>query len=70
MNPNNIITESNNEAFMMPVYILHQEHDEDVQIALTESGSSFRKFNGKEYWNIMNQLGHTSMDFNKCTCKK
>lgn len=53
-----------------PEWKMHQDHDEYVQDCLDKSGSSFRKFNGKKFWNIMKQLGHTSMDFHKCECHK
>lgn len=53
----------------IPEWELHQMHDEDIAVALDESRSSIRKFNGKEFWAISKSMGHTSFDFHKCACK-
>ena len=59
----------------MSEWMLRQLHDEDVATALEQSGSlnksrQITQFRGKEYHEILQELGHTSMDFEKCECRK
>ncbi len=57
------------ELYKIPTHKLHQEHDEEIAQIMKESKSSFRKWNGKLFWKLANECGHTSLDFNFCECK-
>jgi hypothetical protein len=69
-----ITTEIGNNANLLlatvPDYILHQEHDEEIKRVMDATGCTFRKWNGKAFWELANECGHTSLDFNKCDCKR
>lgn len=34
----------------------------------TSSKNLWRRFKGEEFWKLMEDLGHTSIDFDKCDC--
>ena len=73
-NETSITTEIGNNANLLlatvPDYILHQEHDEEIKRIMDATGCTFRKWNGKAFWELANECGHTSLDFNKCDCKR
>jgi hypothetical protein len=73
-NETSITTEIGNNANLLlatvPDYILHQEHDEEIKRVMDATGCTFRKWNGKAFWELANECGHTSLDFNKCDCKR
>jgi phosphomannomutase len=48
---------------------LRQDHDEEIKNIMELTGSTFRNWKGKEFWEKANEAGHTSLDFNKCKCK-
>lgn len=47
-----------------------QEHYEEVGNIMKEVGCTFRRWYGKKFWELANECGHTSLDFNKCVCKQ
>jgi hypothetical protein len=54
---------------------LHTEHDQDIKDALAYTGcldsqSRIRSWKGGQVMPLLDELGHTSLDFNKCRCKK
>jgi hypothetical protein len=51
-----------------PVWELRQCHYEEIKRVMVETGTSFRKLNGKEFWELAKDCGHTSLDFDKCDC--
>ena len=55
---------------VVPVWKLRQEHDEEIKRVMEETGCTFRKWNGKAFWELANKCGHTSLDFDKCDCKR
>lgn len=55
---------------VVPEWKLHQEHDEEIKRVMEETGCTFRKWNGKAFWELAKECGHTSLDFNKCECKR
>lgn len=66
-------TKGNNANTLLatvPVWKLHQEHDEEIKRVMDAIGCTFRKWNGKAFWELANECGHTSLDFNKCDCKR
>lgn len=54
----------------VPSWKLHQEHDEEIKRVMDVTGCTFRKWNGKTFWELANECGHTSLDFNKCVCRQ
>ena len=60
---------------LLPEWRLRQFHHEDVSQVLENQGcldsqGRIRKFNGKTIWPALAELGHDSMDFDKCSCRK
>lgn len=66
------------EASKIAEWRLRQEHHYQIEQCLKDSGSTIRpsdglmvgRFNGATFWKLANELGHTSMDFNRCKCKE
>lgn len=59
----------------MQIWQKRQKHHEDFQklakeLKMLDSKGLFRHFNGSAFWPKYQELGHTSMDFNKCSCNK
>ena len=54
----------------VPEYKLHQEHEEKLKQVMIETKCSFRKWNGKAFWELAKECGHTSLDFSLCACRK
>ena len=57
----------------MKEFELHQKHEEEIKTLLIQegcmiSGQIRRWKNG--VWPKLKELGHTSLDFNECRCKK
>ena len=52
-----------------PKWKLMEEHDNEIQSIMEKTGSTFYKFKGKEFWNLAEECGHDSIDFNKCKCQ-
>lgn len=61
---------SNGLLYAVPVWKLHQEHEEELKRVMEATGTSFRKWNGKAFWELANECGHTSLDFKLCACRK
>lgn len=53
----------------VPVWKLHQEHDEEIKRIMEQTGCTLRKWNGKAFWGLAKECGHTSLDFMKCGCR-
>ena len=47
----------------VPLWKLHQEHDEEIIKIMDAAGCTFRKWKGKAFWTLANECGHTSLDF-------
>lgn len=60
---------SNGLLYTVPVWKLHQEHEEELKRVMEVTGTSFRKWNGKAFWELANECGHTSLDFKLCACR-
>ena len=50
-------------------YILKQEHSDEIKEIMKQTNTTFMKWNGKEFWKLSNECGHTSLDFNRCECR-
>lgn len=69
---NNISTagsSSGNILFNVPEWKLHQEHDQEIKRIMDAAGCTLRKWNGKAFWTLAKECGHTSLDFKKCSCR-
>jgi hypothetical protein len=58
------------ETVVVTEWKLRMEHEEELKRVMEQTGTSFRKFNGKTFWELAKECGHTSLDFNLCACKR
>ena len=54
----------------MNEYIPQEIHERKIKAIMKETNCTFTKWRGKEFWELANRCGHTSLDFNKCKCKE
>lgn len=57
----------------MEKWQLNQKHDTEIKTLLISDGcmvnNQIRRWK-HDTWSKINELGHTSLDFNKCSCHK
>jgi hypothetical protein len=58
---------------MTPQWKLHQDHDEEIRNCLKEAKcmgprNEIRRWT-REAWSLIEECGHTSLDFKKCECR-